>query len=64
MICFEILSDFWRKSQQGETRKSGIFRFLRRNIGNTRHGVALCCNVGCPRRDEARVLKWHSSSTP
>ena len=31
MICVEILSDSWRKS--------GIFEFLRRNVGNPRRGV-------------------------
>ena len=32
---------------------------LRRSVGNPRCGVALCRSVGCPRRGEARVPKWH-----
>ena len=64
MICVEILSDSWRKSQKGETGKSGIFGFLRRSVGNPRHGVALHRNVGCPRRGEVGVPKWHPSGTP
>ena len=57
MICFEILSDFWRKSQKGETGKSGIFGFLRRSIGNPCRGIAIRRNVGCPHRSEVGGAK-------
>ena len=50
MFCFEILSNFWRKSQKGEIGKSSIFGFLRHS-------------VGCPLRGEAGVPKWHPSGT-
>ena len=64
MICFEISSDFWIKSQKRETGKSGIFGFLRRNVGNPRRGIALHRRVGFPLRYEAGVPKWHPSGTP
>ena len=56
MICFEILSDFWRKSQKGKLGKHGL---LHRSVGNPCRGVALSRSVGRPRSDEARVPKWH-----
>ena len=52
IVSFEFWGDFWRKTQKGETGKSGIFGFLHCSIGNPRHGVAL-------HRGEARVPKWH-----
>ena len=64
MICFEILSDFWRKLQKGETGKSGIFEFLRHSVGNQHRGVGLHLSVGCPHRGEAEVPKWNPSGTP
>ena len=43
MIFFLILSEFWRKSQNGKLDKHGFLRH----------------RVGCPRRGEAGVPKWH-----
>ena len=64
MFCFEILSDFWRKLQKGETGKSSIFGFLRHSVGNPCNGVGNPRrSVGCPRRGEAGVPKWHPSGT-
>ena len=63
MICFEILSDFWRKLQKGKLGKQGLLRCSVGNpccsVGNPRHDVALRRSVGCPRRNESRVSKWH-----
>ena len=60
MICFEILSDFLRKSQKG---KLGKHELLRCSVGNPCRGVALRRSVGCPRSREVGVLKWHPSGT-
>ena len=43
---FEILSDFGENRKRGKLEKSGQFGFLRRS-------------VGCLRRGEAGVPKWH-----
>ena len=46
MFCFEILSDFWRKSQKGR-ENLGKHGLLRRSVGNPRR------SMGCPRLGEA-----------
>ena len=56
MICFEILSDFKRKSQKREIGKFCIFGFLRHSVGNPRRGVALRRSVGCLATARPRYL--------
>ena len=63
MICFEILSNFGENRKKEKLEKIWHFGFLRRSVGNPRHGVALHRSVGCPRRDEAMVPKGHPSGT-
>ena len=62
IICFEFLSDFWRKLQKKkkkkkETGKFGMFGFLRRNEEHPRRNVALCRRVGLPHRGKAEGPK-------
>ena len=57
-VSFGIWGDFWRKTQKGETRKSGIFGFLRHSVGNPRRGTP----SGTLRRSFSTPQR--SSSTP
>ena len=58
MICFEILSDFWRKSQKGETRKNMPFRVPtpQRKEPTPRHSPTPQHGVPSPQRGQGAKM--------